>query len=185
MKTALFISMAFLIMGSSFTNEPYEFKRPSLTIQSGNFPSNDFNTFLKQFPDIQLPFKIDDVPVTENIVSETDMNLYLIPYDMEIANTGTVKCLGKFMIENRFHGIVFAYYTESSGAIAELFVFDGEGNFQSSVVLGIDYRSYYQTAYVEKDYSIRTEAWFREGDEGGEGKEISNYKIINGIITLD
>jgi hypothetical protein len=178
MKKVLFISITILLIGTSLTNVNSAKKASVYT------PSDNFKTFLQQFPDIQLPFKIDDVPVTENIVSEEDMALYLIPQDEEIANTGTVKCLGKFLIEKEFHAVMFAYYTETSGAISELYIFDRDGNFKSSLILGIDYRSYYQTAYLNKDYSIKTEAYFREGDEGGEGEEITNYKIINGIITM-
>jgi len=192
MKTTLktvFVSFMIITFCASFSS--MNAGNSSLNVLNQTNPAlqysvnNDFSQFLNLFPEIDLPLLLHEIKVTDKIVPQSYAVLYLIPGDEEAGKSEVIKCVGKFKIQEGFYGILFTYSTETSGDIIELFVFDLEGNFQSSLILGIDYRSYFQTASIDKSFTIKTEAYFRDGYEGGESSENSSYTIVNGIITLN
>ncbi len=156
----------------------YSYGRPTqkeIVIESVS--RSEFEEFTDLFTLLSLPLSLDQIECSTTLIPGKLVKKFISPNDEEAENE--IKSLGKFKISDKYIGVIFCYSTNLSGDLKELFVFDTSGNFQSELMVGVDYRTYYLKSTIDAAYNIQTEANQGEGIE----TEYHNYSIKNGMIS--
>lgn len=152
------------------------------TTNLNNSAKSEFDEFIKLFPDINLPLDVEKLQITKNAIPKNLCEKFIFPNDQEAKEASEIKCVGKFSISNQYQAVIFAYSTGTSGDIKELYIFDKNGIYISSLIVSIDYSSYFMNSTIDAAYNIKTQAYDRESAENGNIEKI-NYTIVNGKIT--
>jgi hypothetical protein len=135
-----------------------------------------FESFLDLFPELNLPFSTNDLPCGKAAIDMEVFGEFLLPngeYESE-----TLYPVGKFAIDHMFVGVIFCYSSGISGDVKELFVFDKNGNFVSSLVFEVEHSQYSQFGKISTSFDIELSSY-----SGNSDIEYMYYHIKNGIIT--
>jgi len=137
-----------------------------------------FDVFLALFADVKLPFSSADYACGKTAIDAELCEQFIFSngdYDTE-----SMYPIGTFAIEDKFVGVIFCYSSGTSGDVKELFVYDKNGTFVSSLIIELEYRQFSQFGKINTSYEIELSSYTED-----ESIDYEHYVIKNGKIQAN